>query len=81
MFKSVFTRKWSLKGSCRVSNLALAGELCLLGLAELPREDCGIPSEEPLLGPSEARLGLHLEMDQRLLHRSDWSCLLPQVAA
>lgn len=37
-----------------------AGELCLLGVAELPREDRGIPSEEPLLGSPEARLGLHL---------------------
>lgn len=60
---------------------ALAGKLCLPGVAELPGEDCGIPTEEPLLGSSETRLGLHLQMDQRLLHRSDWSCLLPQVAA
>lgn len=43
---------------CFVS--VLAGELCLLGVAELPRADRGLPSEEPLLGSREACLGLHL---------------------
>lgn len=36
------------------------GELCLLGVAELPWPDRGLPSQEPLLGPSEESLGLHL---------------------
>lgn len=38
----------------------IVGELCLLGVAELPRADRGLPSEEPLLGSPEACLGLHL---------------------
>lgn len=57
----------------------LAGELCLLGVAELPWADCRLPSQKSLLGSPEARLGLHLKMDQRLFYCPDWSCLLPQV--
>ena len=48
-------------------------------MEELPRENRRLSSSKPFLGPGEASLGLHLQMDQRLLHCPDRSRLLPQV--
>lgn len=48
-------------------------------MAELPGADRGLPSEEPLLGQLPIALGLHLQVDQRLLHGPDGSSVLPQV--
>lgn len=64
--------------SVLVSALAPGG-LCLHGVAEFPRPHCRLPSPEPLLGQQQGAVGLHFQMDQRLLHGADGGCNLPQV--
>lgn len=44
--------------------LLSAGELRLPGVAQLPGPDRRLSAPEPLLGPAETRLGLHVQMDQ-----------------
>lgn len=57
------------------------GGLCLHRVAEFPRADRGLPGPQPFLGQQQGALGLHLQVDQRLLHGADWSRHLPQVAS
>ncbi|GIX78286.1 exostosin-1b [Caerostris extrusa] len=40
-----------------------------LSVAVFPRADRGLPGQVPLLGRQPQLLGLHLQVDQRLLHR------------
>lgn len=55
------------------------GGLCLHSVAEFPGPHCWLPSPEPLLGQQQGAVGLHFQMDQRLLHGADRGCHLSQV--
>lgn len=57
------------------------GGLCFYRVAKLSGAHRRLPGEEPLPGHFPIPLGLHLQMDQRLLHGSNWRCLLPQVTS
>lgn len=48
-------------------------------MAKFSRAYRRLSSEEPLLGPFQVAVGLHLEVDKRLLHDPDRSGFLPQV--
>lgn len=56
-----------------------AGGLCFHRVAKLSRAHRRLSGEEPLLGHFQVAVGLHLEVDQRLLHGPDRSGFLPQV--
>lgn len=55
------------------------GGLCPHSVAEFPRPHCWLPSPQPLLGWQQGAVGLHFQMDQRLLHGADGGCNLSQV--
>lgn len=61
------------------SSTAPTGGFRLQCVAEFPGAYRWLSSEEPLLGHVQIPLGLHLQMDQRLLDGSHWSSFLPQV--
>lgn len=62
-----------------LSFLLHAGGLCFHRVAKLSRAYRWLSSEEPLLGHFQVAVGLHLKVDQWLLHGPDRSGFLPQV--
>lgn len=55
------------------------GGLCLHRVAEFSRPHCWLSSAQPFLGQQQGAVGLHLQMDQRLLHGADGGRHLSQV--
>ena len=59
--------------------VCLPGGFCLHSVAEFSRENRRLSCKKPLLGQQQGALGLHVQVDQRLLHGADGGRHLPQV--